>query len=154
MFRPIISKVGSKPLHNFFRSSFRQSKPLTSSILASPFVAKRFATHNAVTRPGSAIGAQGVDWTKVLTQLGIIGGTVVGLNLFFNRETREGGIPAVEQEYLHDTFKYVGAGLGITALAAKGLHNIGWSFRMMSMNPWLVLGGGLVLSIGKFVSTI
>jgi growth hormone-inducible transmembrane protein len=141
-----------KPLHSAFRSTFRQSKPLTSSLLATPFVAKRFATHNAVVRPGMGSAAQGVNWPRILGQIGIIGGTVVGLNLFFNRETREGGIPALEQEYLHETFKYVGAGLGITALAAKGLHNVGWSFRMMAMNPWLVLGGGLVLSIGITLS--
>jgi|SRR5579871_5964753 len=148
MIRPIITKLSSKPLQTVFRSTFRQSKPLTSSFLTTPFVAKRFATHNAVTRPGFAEATQGVNWPKILGQVAVIGGTVVGLNLFFNRETREGGIPAVEQEYLHETFKYVGAGLGITALAAKGLHNVGWSFRLMSMNPWLVLGGGLALSIG------
>jgi growth hormone-inducible transmembrane protein len=74
---------------------------------------------------------------------------MVGLNLFFNRETREGGIPAMEQEYLHDTFKYVGAGVGITALAARGLHVAGWSSRLMALNPWVALGGGLVLSIGN-----
>jgi len=150
MFRPIITKIGSKPFQSAFRSAFRQvnsKKPLTSSLFATPFVAKRFATHNAVVRPGLG-SAQGTNWPKILGQVGIIGATVVGLNLFFNRETRDGGIPAVEQEYLHDTFKYVGAGLGIAALAAKGLHNVGWSFRLMSMNPWLVIGGGLALSIG------
>lgn len=145
MFRPIITKVGSKPLEGFFRSSFRKPKTLTSSLLFAP-VAKRFATHQAIRRP---IDAQaGTNWPKILGQVGIIGGTIVGLNLFFNRETREGGIPPIEQEYLHETFKYVGAGLGITALAARGLHSIGWSVRLMSYNPWLVLGGGLALSIG------
>jgi growth hormone-inducible transmembrane protein len=146
MFRPIITKVGSKPLEGFFRSSFRKPKTLTSSLLFAP-VAKRFATHQATVR--RPIGAQaGTNWPKILGQVGIIGGTIVGLNLFFNRETREGGIPPIEQEYLHDTFKYVGAGLGITALAARGLHSMGWSVRLMSYNPWLVLGGGLALSIG------
>jgi hypothetical protein len=147
MFRPIITKVSTKPLEGFFRSSFRNPKTITSSLLIAP-VAKRFATHQATTRVRSPIGAQSTNWPKILGQIGIIGGTVVGLNVFFNRETREGGIPAVEQEYLHDTFKYVGAGLGITALAARGLHSMGWSVRLMSYNPWLVLGGGLALSIG------
>ena len=116
MLRPLITKVGSKPLQGFFRPSFYRSAPLTSSLFIAP-VAKRFATHQAATRIG-APPSQATNWPKIIGQLGIIGGTVVGLNLFFNRETREGGIPAVEQEYLHETFKYVGAGLGITALAA------------------------------------
>ena len=148
MFRPMITKVSSKPLQGFFRSSFRQpTKPLASSLLFAP-VAKRFATHHATTRVGAPVVGTATNWPKILGQVGIIGGTIVGLNLFFNRETREGGIPALEQEYLHETFRYVGAGLGICALAARGLHTMGWSARLMRMNPWLVLGGGLALSIG------
>lgn len=147
MFRPIITKVSSKPLGTFFRSSFRPpSNRLTLSLLFAP-VAKRFATHNATTR-FTPPAATATNWPKILGQIGIIGGTVVGLNLFFNRETRDGGIPPLEQAYLHETFKYVGAGLGICALAARGLHTMGWSRRLMTMNPWLVLGGGLALSIG------
>ena len=147
MFRPIITKVSSKPLGTFFRSSFRpSSKSFTLSLLSAP-VAKRFATHNATTRFAPPV-ATSTNWPKILGQVGIIGGTIVGLNLFFNRETREGEIPPLEQAYLHETFKYVGAGLGICALTARGLHTMGWSRRLMTMNPWLVLGGGLALSIG------
>jgi hypothetical protein len=148
MFRPIITRFGVKPLQGFVRSSFCRPTPLKSSVLFAP-VAKRFATHHAVSRVG-APAAQPINWPKVLGQIGIIGGTIVGLNLFFNRETREGGIPPVEQAYLNETFKYVGAGLGITALAARGLHMSGWSVRMMSMSPWMVLLGGLALSIGYY----
>jgi growth hormone-inducible transmembrane protein len=67
-----------------------------------------------------------------------------------NRETREGGIPLVEQAYLNSTFKYVASGLSITALAARGLHLGGWSARFMALNPWVALAGGLALSIGIF----
>ena len=146
MLRSLVTKAGSKPLQCVFRSSFHRATPFASSLFIAP-VAKRFATHQAATRIG-AHPSQATNWPKILGQLGIIGGTVVGLNLFFNRETREGGIPAAEQAYLHETFKYVGAGLGITALAARGLHIGGWSARLMALNPWVVLGGGLVLSIG------
>ena len=149
MLRPLIAKVGSKPLLGFFRSSFHRSSPFTSSLFIAP-VAKRFATHQAGTRI-NAPPLQGTNWPKILGQLGIIGGTVVGLNLLFNRETREGGIPPVEQAYLHETFKYVGAGLGITALAARGLHMSGWSARLMALNPWMALAGGLALSIGIYM---
>lgn len=146
MLRPLISKVGSKPFQGLFRSSLRRPIPFTSSLFIAP-VAKRFATHQAANVSPSRSTA----WPKILGQLGIIGGTVVGLNLFFNRETREGGIPVVEREYLHETFKYVGAGLGITALAARGLHISGWSSRFMALNPWMALAGGLALSIGIYM---
>src|SRR5579859_1812779 len=147
MFRPIITKIGTKPLQGIFRSSFRKATPFASSSLLAAPIAKRFATHQATTRIARPV-TEPTNWPKILGQVGIIGGTIVGLNLFFNRETREGGIPPAEQAYLNETFKYVGAGLTMTALAARGLHMMGWSFRLMSMNPWLVLGGGLALSIG------
>jgi hypothetical protein len=158
MFRPLITKVGLKPLQgSVLRSTFIRSTPLkTSSALFLAPVAKRFATHQSVARaiphPGGSSAA--TNWPKILGQVGIIGGTILGLNIFFNRETREGGIPAVEQQYLHDTFKYVGVGLGMTALAARGLHLGGWSARMMAMNPWVTLLGGLGLSIGIYISLL
>lgn len=67
----------------------------------------------------------------------------------FNRETREdGGMPPHERSYLNDTFMHTGLGIGIIGLAARTLHGNGWSFRLMSANPWLVFGVGLVGSIG------
>jgi growth hormone-inducible transmembrane protein len=149
MLRPLITKVGSKPFQGFFISSFHRSKPFTLSLFVAP-VAKRFATHQAATRI-AARPSQATNCLKIIGQLGIVGGTVVGLNLFFNHETREDGIPAVERAYLHETFKYVGAGLGITALAARGLHIGGWSAKLMALNPSLVLVCGLALSIGIHV---
>jgi hypothetical protein len=146
MFRPLITKVGPKPFEAFFRTSFR-STPLKSTLLLAP-AAKRFATHQSIARP--FVPTQSINWPKLVGQATIVGATAFGLNLFLNRETREGGIPPVEQAYLHDTFKYVGAGLGITALAARGLHVSGWSTRFMMANPWLALLGGLGLSIGNY----
>lgn len=49
---------------------------------------------------------------------------------------------------------YTGAGLALTAAVAKGLHNSGWSVRLMQMNPWVVLGGGLVGSIAMMYGTM
>ena len=148
MFRPIITKVGSKPLLGFFRSSFPKYKPFASSLFFAP-VAKRFVSYQAPAASRSAPhAAQPTNWAKIAGQVGIIGGTIVGLHLLLNRETREGGIPPVEQAYLRQTFKYVAAGLGITALTARGLHLSGWSARLMAMNPWITIAGGLALSIG------
>jgi len=79
----------------------------------------------------------------------IFGGTLVAINLIFNRETREdGGMPPFEREYLNDTFMHTGLGLGTIAVAASALHRNGWSIRLMSASPWLVLGLGLAGSIG------
>lgn len=83
----------------------------------------------------------------------IVGGTLLAVNLVFNRETREdGGMPPFEQAYLNDTFMHTGLGLGVIAIAARTLHANGWSYRLMASNPWLVLGVGLVGSIGTMIA--
>jgi len=85
---------------------------------------------------------------------GIFGGTLVAINFMFNRETREdGGMPPYEREYLNDTFMHTGLGLGTIAVAATALHRSGWSYRLMATNPWVVVGLGLVGSIGTMIAT-
>ena len=72
----------------------------------------------------------------------------------FNRETREdGGMPPFERAYLNDTFLHTGLGLGVIGLAARQLHVSGWSYRLMAANPWVVIGVGLVGSIGTMIAT-
>ena len=86
---------------------------------------------------------------RLLYGAGIFGGTVLAINLIFNRETREdGGMPPFERAYLNETFLHTGLGVGIIGVAARALHQSGWSIRLMASNPWLVIGGGLVASIG------
>jgi FtsH-binding integral membrane protein len=86
---------------------------------------------------------------------GIFGATLLGINFIFNREIREdGGMPPFEREYLNDTFMHTGLGIGMIGIAARALHMNGWSFRLMSANPWLVLGVGLVGSIGTMYGTM
>jgi hypothetical protein len=53
---------------------------------------------------------------------------------FLNRETRD-GLSAAEQSYLHESFKYTGGGLALTALAARQMFKSGVAFRIMSANP-------------------
>ena len=82
----------------------------------------------------------------------IVGGAILATNMIFNRETRDdGGMPPFERAYLNDTFLHTGLGLSIIGIAARQLHASGWSMRLMSMNPWLVVGGGLALSIGSMM---
>jgi len=90
---------------------------------------------------------------RALYGAGIFGATLLAVNFIFNRETREdGGMPLFERKYLNETFLHTGLGIGIIAVAARALHANGWSYRLMSANPWLVLGVGLVGSIGTMMA--
>jgi hypothetical protein len=91
---------------------------------------------------------------KLMYGAAIIGGTVMATNFIFNRETREdGGMPAFERSFLNETFMHTGLGIGIIGVASRALHMSGWSYRLMAMNPWLVMGVGLVGSIGSMYAT-
>lgn len=91
---------------------------------------------------------------RLLYGAAIIGGTAVAVNLVFNRETREdGGMPAYERSYLNDTFMHTGLGIGLIAVAARALHQNGWSYRLMMANPWVVVGVGLAASVGSMYAT-
>lgn len=83
----------------------------------------------------------------------MVAGTIVVVNGFLNRETRESLNPA-ERSYLHETFQYTGGGLVLTALAARSLFRSGTAFRIMSANPWVVLGVSLVGSIGTMMGVM
>jgi len=90
---------------------------------------------------------------RALYTAGVFGAAVVGLNFVFNRETREGGIPVYEREYLHESFMYTGLGVATIGFAAKALHNMGWSYKLMSMNPTMVMIVGVVGGIGTMMAT-
>jgi hypothetical protein len=63
-----------------------------------------------------------------------VAGTVVGVNYFLNRETRD-ALSTYEREYLHSAFQYTGGGLIMTALGARALFRSGVAVRIMSANP-------------------
>jgi len=84
----------------------------------------------------------------------MFGGTVLAINLIFNRETREdGGMPAYERSYLNDTFLHTGLGIGIIGLSGRAMFQSGFVYRLMATNPWIVMIGGLGLSIGTMMGT-
>jgi growth hormone-inducible transmembrane protein len=91
-----------------------------------------------------------IELTEV-TQAGVAVSVVV-IDGFLNRQTRD-GLSTTEQAVLHDTFKYTGGGLVLTAIAARSIFKSGFAFRIMSANPWLVLGVSLVGSIGTMMGT-
>ncbi|KAI5842764.1 inhibitor of apoptosis-promoting Bax1-domain-containing protein [Tricharina praecox] len=111
---------------------------------------RAFTTDPAITARPSKSEA----YRKLAVGGALFGGTLVAINILFNSEGRVNPIPAFERQYLKETFTYTGVGIGIIGLAAKSLHNFGWSYRLMAMNPWVVLGGGLVASVGTMMGTL
>jgi hypothetical protein len=76
------------------------------------------------------------------------------INMVFNRETRDdGGMPAYERSYLNETFMHTGLGVGIIAISARAMFQNGLALRIMTMNPWVVMIGGLALSFGTMIAT-
>lgn len=95
----------------------------------------------------------GMDYRRIgATVLGI-GATAFMLDAFLNREQR-GGLSSFEQQYLNDTFMYVGGAVGLTALFARGMFLNGIARRIMMANPWLVMGTSLVASLGTMYATM
>lgn len=98
-----------------------------------------------VTRP-----TQQEAWKRYAVTAAAVAGTIVGVEAFLNRDTRD-SLSAAEQSYLHDSFKYTGGGLVLTALAARSMFAAGLPYRIMAANPWVVLGVSLVGSIGSMM---
>ncbi|KAK3114665.1 hypothetical protein LTR53_006794 [Teratosphaeriaceae sp. CCFEE 6253] len=136
--------------------AFKPATPLQAFAAARENVFRRAFQQGGKRSYQSAVPqnplAQGNLTQRLIYGGAIFGGTLVAINLIFNRETREdGGIPPFERAYLNDTFLHTGLGLSIIGIAARQLHTSGWSLRLMSANPWLVLGIGLVGSIGTMM---
>jgi growth hormone-inducible transmembrane protein len=137
------------------QSSLFNSKPQTGFILSRQNIFREGFKRSYSQNVSSQVQTGRGEFTRrALYGAGIFGGTLVAINLIFNRETREdGGMPPFEREYLNDTFMHTGLGLGTIAIAASALHRSGWSYRLMAANPWLVVGVGLASSIGSMIAT-
>jgi hypothetical protein len=97
---------------------------------------------------------QGTLLRKLLVGGAIFGGTLVAVNVVFNRETREdGGMPVFERKYLNSTFAHTGLGVGIIGLTAYQMVQSGFVYRIMVTNPWVFAIGGLALSFGTMLGT-
>lgn len=153
------SSPGVRLFHNspVKSSTFFNSKPTTtgasSAITKSKTTFQNAFKRTYIQQPAYAPDRRNLT-QKLLYGAAIIGGTIVATNLIFNRETREdGGMPPFEREYLNQTFMHTGLGIGIIGVAAKALHSSGCSYRLMATNPWVVVIGGLALSIGTMYGT-
>lgn len=150
---PIRSIHTSSPLKNsgFFTS--RMSSAPVRTALRSNIVASGARRAYNQSSPASAV-AGGSNTRRLLVGGAIFGGTLVAINLVFNRETRDdGGMPVFEREYLNNTFLHTGLGVGIIGLTARQMVMTGFTYRLMVMNPWVVGIGGLALSFATMIGT-
>ncbi|PQE20240.1 Bax Inhibitor family protein [Rutstroemia sp. NJR-2017a BBW] len=138
----------SRPTNSFFTS--RTTSPINTLTKAKNAFrqSRTYIQQPAVQAPNATL------LQKLAVGGAMFGGTLVAINLVFNRETREdGGMPAFEREYLNDTFMHTGIGIGMIGLSARAMFQSGFIYRMMATNPWVVMIGGIGLSIGTMMGT-
>ncbi|CZR55411.1 related to growth hormone inducible transmembrane protein [Phialocephala subalpina] len=145
---PVRSFHSSRPAANFFTS--RTTAPSSSLVKArNAFRQSRTYMQQPVAAPNNSNLVQ-----KLVVGGAIFGGTFLAIQFVFNRETREdGGMPPYERAYLNDTFMHTGLGVGIIGLSARAMFQSGMMYRMMATNPWVVMIGGLAVSIGTMMGT-
>ncbi|KAF8665417.1 hypothetical protein AX16_000436 [Volvariella volvacea WC 439] len=97
--------------------------------------------------------AQQVSWQRLALTAGGVAAAVTVIQGALNRETRD-ALSEAERSYLNESFAYTGAGLALTAVAARTMFRNGFAFRVMSANPWVVLGVSLVGSIGSMMGVL
>ncbi|THH00689.1 hypothetical protein EW026_g1894 [Hermanssonia centrifuga] len=106
-----------------------------------------------VPTPTAARPTQSESWKRLAITFGAVAGTIVVVQGFLNRETRDALSPG-ERSYLHASFRYTGGGLVLTALGARALFRSGTAYRIMAANPWVVLGVSLVGAIGTMMGVM
>jgi hypothetical protein len=133
------------------RRIIRPAAPKISTPLVRNVVLRRTYMQG---EPAPAMAPPANAGRRLLTAGLIFGGTLIGMNIMFNRETRtDGGMPVFEREYLNDTFMHTGLGIGIIGFAANAMVRNGFVYRIMATNPWMIGLGGLALSMGTMIGT-
>ncbi|KAL5519486.1 hypothetical protein ACEPAH_1169 [Sanghuangporus vaninii] len=89
-------------------------------------------------------------WKRLGVAAAVVLGAAVGTNAILNRETRD-ALSTAERSYLNESFRYMGGGLAIVAATARLMFKNGFAVRVMSANPWAVLGLSLVGGIGTIL---
>lgn len=148
----------STPKNTFFTSKSTPAKSQTTTIarfgngLVARLTGASRSYYQQAAQPPAA--DQGTLMRKLLVGGAIFGGTMVAINVVFNRETREdGGMPPYERSYLHSTFLHTGLGVGIIGLTAYKMIQTGFVYRLMVTNPWVFAIGGLALSFATMLGT-
>ncbi|KAF7871611.1 hypothetical protein EAF04_003718 [Stromatinia cepivora] len=148
-FTPARAFHSRKPTTSFFTS--RTTSP-TSTLVKARNAFRGSRTY--LQQPAAVQNPNGTLMQKLLVGGAMFGGTLFAINMVFNRETREdGGMPEYERSYLNDTFMHTGIGIGIIGLSARAMFQSGFIYRLMATNPWVVMIGGIGLSIGTMMAT-
>lgn len=155
----------SRPAANFFTS--RTTTPINALSKAR----NAFRQSRTYIQQPALPNANASMIQKLVVGGAMFGGTLLAINIsmsllatyeidvkadssVFNRETREdGGMPPFERAYLNDTFMHTGLGIGIIGLSARAMFQSGFIYRLMATNPWVVMIGGIGLSIGTMMGT-
>lgn len=147
------------PARSFHQAATKATKPTVSRI-ATTTTRNAFRQNSGIrfySQNGGyqqTASAPSSRTRRLLAGGAIFGGTLMAINLVFNRETRDdGGMPVYEREYLNNTFLHTGLGVGIIALTARQMVQTGFVYRIMTTNPWVVGLGGLALSFATMIGT-
>lgn len=145
----------SAPKNTFFTSRLVPAQKPASNLLSKLQGARRgYSNYNYQEAYIDPAQRRAELLRKLLVGGALFGGTLVGINLVFNRETREdGGMPLYERSYLNSTFLHTGLGVGIIGMTAYQMVQSGFVYRLMVTNPWVVGIGGLALSFGTMLAT-
>jgi hypothetical protein len=146
----------STPKNNFFtpRTIALAPKAAPRNTLLSKLQGASRSYYQETVPPPPSTEASRSLLQRLLVGGAMVGGTMVAVNLVFNRETREdGGMPAYERSYLNNTFLHTGLGIGIIGLTARQMIQSGFVYRIMVTNPWIVGIGGLALSFATMLGT-
>ncbi|TQV96373.1 hypothetical protein V2A60_003215 [Cordyceps javanica] len=162
---PVLRAVAAAPARSFHQAA---RKPMAASRIATTATRTTFQSGAAPLRQNgirfysqyggryqqAASSTASSGTRRLLIGGAIFGGTLMAINVVFNRETRDdGGMPVYEREYLNNTFLHTGLGVGIIALTARQMVQTGFVYRIMTTNPWVVGLGGLALSFATMIGT-
>lgn len=148
------SAAAGKPMTSFFTTSRIATTTTRSAFRQNAAPGARFYSQQQGGYQQTATSALTSGRRKLLVGGAIFGGTLLAINMVFNRETRDdGGMPVYEREYLNQTFLHTGLGVGIIALTARQMVQSGFVYRIMTANPWVVGLGGLALSFATMIGT-
>jgi len=136
------------------RTALYASSGLRSSTKPTSLVSRLHGARRSYQQQTTAAPDGGGLLRKLLVGGAIFGGTLVAVNMVFNRETRDdGGMPPYEREYLNNTFLHTGLGIGIIGLTARQMVKTGFVYRIMMTNPWVMAIGGIGLSFATMIAT-
>ncbi|KAF8129417.1 inhibitor of apoptosis-promoting Bax1-domain-containing protein [Mycena galopus ATCC 62051] len=145
---PAVGRAARSNIRNFsnFRPNVLQTLEKRTSLRSlSKLKFPRYSTDAPIIET-----AKPISWQRIALIAGGVAGTVVILDGALNRETRE-GLSQAERSLLNSSFAYTGAGLAITAAAARAMFTSGVAYRIMAANPWVVFGASLAGGIGSML---